>query len=155
MNLQVEYRCIRKAIFERMPVLAAVRRMPDADVRTHVDVVRCGTIYGQSVVLDIQKAVGACRATAVVPLRSVEPPHAAAVSLPAERHIDGTTIGIGPIHRDVRENAMQVERTGRGIVKARDFPATGGAVGTKNIALGGANEKTITRCERHRKSCII
>src|SRR5262245_34856222 len=109
------------------PTLSTIRRVPDADVGTYIDIVGFSSINSDGIVFDIEQRVGTDPA-AHDPLGTVEPPNATAVSHAAESHKDGGESGVGPIYSDIRNQAGEPERTRRHVVEAREGPGVLGHV---------------------------
>ena len=55
MDLQIEHGRVGEAVGERLPGRSGIGRVPDADVRADVDVVRRDAIDDEGVVLDVEE----------------------------------------------------------------------------------------------------
>src|SRR5205807_467632 len=84
----------------------------------------------------------------IEPPGAVEPPDPAAVTHAAERDVYRAEGRIGPVDRDVADQAGDPDRTADGLVQAGDRPGAGRPVGAEYPAGGGADEEPLGRGER-------
>src|SRR5438046_1876132 len=103
MDLEVKHRCIRQPVRQWRPSPAPICRVPDADISTHIDVIRAIAIHNECVVLDIQEISSSrtLRATSHLPAVPVEMPDAARIAKAAKRYINRIEGCITPIDGDI------------------------------------------------------